>query len=47
MVVVPVKCLPWLLAFGGALSILMGEGDAWSVLMTIAGGAWLYVKYKK
>ena len=47
MFVVPVKCIPWLLAFGGAGAILMGEGDVTSVLMAIVGGVWLFLKYKK
>ena len=51
MIVIPTKwvlwIMPWLMAMTGIGMVLSGEGDVWSVLMTIAGIAWLYARYKK
>ncbi len=42
MIVFPVKALPWLLLIGGLCGIISGEAPFFSILLALAGGAWVY-----
>lgn len=46
MIVIPMKLMPYLLVIGGVYGVFSGKDVAWGIVMTAAGGAWLYFRRK-